>query len=299
MKHKTALKNSPGDSVFYGISNTALVLVLLLVAIPMLNIIASSLSSTAAVITGRVFVWPVEFSLDGYKAVLRESDVITGYMNTILYAVVGTIVNLIVTVLAAYPLSRKDLPGKRALTFLFTFTMMFNGGMIPTYLLIKNLGLINNRLVMILPTALSVYNMIVVTTHFRTALPGELLESAQIDGCSDFKFLWSIAIPLSKSVLSVVALFYAVGHWNAFFDAMLYLKDKAKYPLAIVLRDILVNSKFSSEVTSYEAMVASGQGSQEVLKYALIVISSLPLWCAYPFLQKSFVNGVMLGSLKG
>lgn len=299
MKKKLRIKTCASDRVFYTITNTVLVFVLLLVAIPMMNIISSSMSSTAAVITGRVSVWPVEFSLDGYKAVLKESDVLLGYINTIIYTFFGTAVNLIVTLIAAYPLSRKDLHGRRILTFLFTFTMMFSGGMIPTYLLIKNLGLLDNRLVMILPGALSVYNMIVMMTYFKTSVPDELLESAQIDGCSDFKFLCRIAIPLSKAVIAVIALFYAVGHWNAFFDAMIYLNDKSKFPLAIVLRNILVNNKFSAEVTNYEAMVASGQGSQEVLKYALIIVASLPIWCVYPFLQKSFEKGIMIGSIKG
>mgnify|MGYP004514069527 CR=1 FL=1 len=298
-KNINQIKRSPGDNIFNIIVNIFLFLALLVVAIPMMNILSSSLSSSEAVISGKVFIWPVDFSLDGYRAVIHEKSIFTGFYNTVIITVFGTIINIIMTLIAAYPLSRKDLPGKGMFMFMFTFTMMFSGGLIPSYLLNKSLGLINNRLVMMIPGAIGVYNMTVVITYFKTSIPGELLEAAHIDGCSDFKYFYKIAVPLAKPVIAVITLYYAVGHWNTYFDAMIYLNEKSKYPLSIVLRDILVSSKFSAEVTSYETMKATGQSSEEVLKYSLIILSSLPVWCAYPFAQKYFVEGVMLGSIKG
>lgn len=298
-KNKNEIKSLPVDRMLNVVVNIFLFLALVIIAVPMLNIIASSLSSSEAVISGRVFIWPVEASLNGYKAVLQEKSVMVGYYNTLIYTVFGTIINIFFTLIAAYPLSRDDLPGKPGLMFLFTFTMMFGGGLIPTYLLNKSLGLVNNRLVMMIPNAISVYNMTVVITYFKNSIPGELLEAAHIDGCSDIKYFYKIAVPLAKPVIAVITLYYAVGHWNAFFDAMIYLNEKTKYPLSIALRDILVSSKFMAEGASYETLQATSQSSEEVLKYSLIIVSSLPVWCAYPFVQRYFVKGVMLGSIKG
>lgn len=298
-KNKNEIKSLPVDRMLNVAVNIFLFLALVIIAVPMLNIIASSLSSSEAVISGRVFIWPVEASLNGYKAVLQEKSVMVGYYNTLIYTVFGTVINIFFTLIAAYPLSRDDLPGKPWLMFLFTFTMMFGGGLIPTYLLNKSLGLVNNRLVMMIPNAISVYNMTVVITYFKNSIPGELLEAAHIDGCSDIKYFYKIAVPLAKPVIAVITLYYAVGHWNAFFDAMIYLNEKTKYPLSIALRDILVSSKFMAEGASYETLQATSQSSEEVLKYSLIIVSSLPVWCAYPFVQRYFVKGVMLGSIKG
>lgn len=298
-KNKNEIKSLPVDRMLNVVVNIFLFLALVIIAVPMLNIIASSLSSSEAVISGRVFIWPVEASLNGYKAVLQEKSVMVGYYNTLIYTVFGTVINIFFTLIAAYPLSRDDLPGKPWLMFLFTFTMMFGGGLIPTYLLNKSLGLVNNRLVMMIPNAISVYNMTVVITYFKNSIPGELLEAAHIDGCSDIKYFYKIAVPLAKPVIAVITLYYAVGHWNAFFDAMIYLNEKTKYPLSIALRDILVSSKFMAEGASYETLQATSQSSEEVLKYSLIIVSSLPVWCAYPFVQRYFVKGVMLGSIKG
>ncbi len=298
-KNKNEIKSLPSDRLLNVVVNIFLFAALIIVAVPMLNIIASSLSSSEAVVSGRVFIWPVNASLNGYKSVLQEKSVMVGYYNTLIYTVFGTVINIFFTLIAAYPLSRDDLPGKPWLMFLFTFTMMFGGGLIPTYLLNKSLGLVNNRLVMMIPNAISVYNMTVVITYFKNSIPGELLEAAHIDGCSDIKYFCRIAVPLAKPVIAVITLYYAVGHWNAFFDAMIYLNEKSKYPLSIALRDILVSSKFMAEGASYETLQATSQSSEEVLKYSLIIVSSLPVWCAYPFVQRYFVKGVMLGSIKG
>lgn len=299
LKRETKLKLSVEDRIFYSVVNGILVFCLLIVAVPLLNVISSSLSSAEAVVGGRVFLWPVDFTLDAYKAVIHEKDVMTGYANTIVYTVVGTVWNIFMTLIAAYPLSRDDLPGKKYIMYFFTFTMLFNGGLVPTYLLYKNLGLVDNRLVMIIPGALSVYNMSVVISFFKTSLPHELLEAAEIDGCSDIKFFAGFAVPLAKPVIAVIALYYGVSHWNAYFQPMIYLQDQAKYPLSLVLKEILAANMFSQEVMSVEEMQAAGQASEEVLKYALIILSSLPIWCIYPVVQKFFVKGVMVGSLKG
>ena len=241
----------------------------------------------------------MDFSLEGYKAVFSNDDIITGYMNTIFYTVCGTFVNVCVTVIAAYPLSRKDLVGQNFFAFLFSFTMLFSGGMIPNYLLMKDLHLLNTRWVMIIPGALSVYNMLVVKTFFQSSIPGELLEAAQIDGCSDAKYFFKILLPLSKASIAVITLYYAVSHWNSYFNALMYLDDRTKIPLQLVLREILVSNKISGEMIYDQELLEAKQNLSELLKYSLIVVSSLPIICVYPFVQKYFVKGVMVGSVKG
>jgi putative aldouronate transport system permease protein len=211
------------DRIFMIFNNLLLVIAFLLVAYPLIYIISSSLSSTSAVLAGRVTFFPVEPTLKGYKAVFENKHILTGYSNSILYTIFGTLINVIVTLLAAYPLSRVDFKQRNFFMFLFTFTMFFNGGLIPTYILINQLGMINTRWVMIIPTALSVWNMIITRTYFQSTISTELLEAAQIDGCGDFKFFGIVVLPLSKSIIAVITLFYAVGHWNAFFNGFIYL----------------------------------------------------------------------------
>jgi multiple sugar transport system permease protein/putative aldouronate transport system permease protein len=276
-----------------------LVLLTLGVLYPLVYILSSSFSNPSAVAAGRVVLFPVNFSLEGYKAVFKYPDVYVGYRNTILYTVFGTILNVTITILAAYPLSRKDLLGRNKIMFIFAFTMIVSGGMIPTYILIKNLGLLNRPLALIIPGALSVYNLIIARTFFQTSLPGELLESAQMDGCSDFQFFWSIALPLSKAILAVLCLFYAVAHWNAYFSAFLYLNNEKYYPLQLFLREILLMNSVKPEFILDPELAVVQDGMAELLKYSLIVVSSLPVLVLYPFAQKYFVKGVMLGSLKG
>lgn len=294
-----SFKTSNSDKIFYSIVNITLILLLLVVAIPILNIFASSFSSGRAVASGRVFIWPVEWSLEGYAAVFRNNYIWSGYANTIYYTIVGTTINVILTLLAAYPLSRSDMPGVNIFMLIFAFTMIFAGGMIPSYLLIKNLGMLNTRWAIILPGAISVYNMIITRTYFISSIPKDLLEAAHIDGCSDFRYFIKIALPLSKSIIAVIALFYAVGHWNAYFNAFLYLSDKDLYPLQIILRDILLVNTMDSSMMIDAEMQASRANLADLLKYSLIIVASLPIWCVYPFVQKYFVQGVMIGSLKG
>ena len=219
------------DRVYYIITDILLIILLVIIAYPLIFIVSASFSDPAAVAASRVVLWPVDPSLAGYRAVFSNPNIVRGYGNTIFYTVVGTLINVSMTLIAAYPLSRRELPWKGFFMFLFTFTMFFGGGMIPTFLLINDLGMINTRWAMIIPGALSVYNMILTRTFMMSNIPNELLEASRIDGCSDFRFFFNITLPLSKAVIAVITLYYAVGHWNSYFSAFLYLSEKRLYPL--------------------------------------------------------------------
>ncbi|MFC7679641.1 carbohydrate ABC transporter permease [Paenibacillus sp. GCM10028914] len=298
MNSKT-IKESGSDRLFTIFNYVMLSIVLIVVLYPLIYVVSASFSSSSAVLSGRVWLWPVEPTLEGYRAVFKNTMVTKGFMNTIFYTVAGTAINLILTVLAAYPLSRKDFKGRNFFMLMFVFTMLFNGGLIPTYLIVKDLGMIDTVWAMLIPAALSVWNVIIMRTYFQTTIPGELLEASQLDGCTDFRFLKSIVLPLSGPILAVIALFYAVGHWNQYFNAMIYLKQSDLYPLQLVLRDILVQNEVNIEMLGDAKTAAARQGLRELLKYSLIVVTSVPLLVVYPFLQKFFVKGVMIGSIKG
>lgn len=297
-KTKRKIKLSRGDRAFYAITYIIIGILGLIVLYPMLYVIAASMSSADALMSGKVWLWPVDISFEGYKAVFRSSDVWLGYANTIFYTIVGTVINVAMTLLCAYPLSRKELFGRNVFTFIFSFTMLFGGGMIPNYLLIKNLGILNTRWALLLPGAMSIYNMIVCRTFIQTSIPTELLESARLDGCDDTRYFFKIVLPLSKAIIAVLTLWYAVGHWNAYFNAFIYLNDKELYPLQIFLRDILISNKMSSDLNDPE-LANQLRTVQMTLKYALIVVSTAPLLVFYPFTQKYFQKGVMVGSVKG
>jgi len=252
----TSEKISKGDRVYYLITDAFLFIFLIAVLYPMIYIISSSFSSPNAVLSGKVWFFPVDFSLKGYKAVFENGYILKGYANTIYYTLAGTAINLVMTILAAYPLSRKDFKGYGIIMFLFTFTMIFDGGLIPRYLLINRLGMINTRWVLLIPGAIIVWNLIIARNYYMTTISNELLEAAQLDGCNDIKFVWYIVLPLSKSITAVLILFYAVKHWNVFFDALIYLHDKELFPLQLILRDILImNSidELSSEMLTAPA----------------------------------------------
>ena len=234
----------------------------------------------------------------GYKYILQYYAIWLGYRNTLFYTFTGTAINVCMTMTCAYGLSRKGLRGRKFFTLLFTFTMIFAGGMIPSYLLMRDLKLLNTVWCMLLPGAISAYNLIVARTFIENNIPEDLLEAARIDGCSDVHFFFSIVLPLSRAILAVLVLMYAAGHWNAYFNAFLYLTDKQLYPLQIFLRQILVQSAFSSDMLDPEAM-AQMQTLQQILKYTVIVISTVPMLCLYPLVQKYFEQGIMIGSLKG
>ena len=288
-----------GDRLYYIITYSILIFLALLVSYPLIYIVSSSFSSPAAVAAGKVVFFPVDLSLRGYSAVMEYDPVYIGYRNTILYTVTGTILNITMTMFAAFGLSRGTVPGVKIFTFLFTFTMMFSGGLIPTYLLMKDLRFLNTPWVMIVPGAISVYNMIIARTFIKGNIPEELFEAASIDGCSDFVFFFRILLPLSKAILAVLALFYAVAHWNAYFNAMIYLRSRNLFPLQLFLREILVLNQIDVNMIMDPELQEALRGMADLLKYSLIIVSTAPIMCVYPFIQKYFVKGVMIGSIKG
>ena len=290
---------STNDKIFYIIIGTILTLFFIAVLYPCIFVISASFSSGEAVQSGRVYLFPVDFSLSGYKIVFNTPTVWIGFANSLFYTVAGTGVNIVMTMITAYCLSRHDLPGRNVFMVIFTFTMFFSGGMITSYMLVQNLNLLNTRWVMIIPGALGVYNMIIARTFIQSNIPIELLESAQIDGCSDIKFFTGIVLPLSKAIIAVLVLFYGVGHWNSYFNAMIYLNDKSIYPLTLFLREILMASQIDPSTVQDPELQAQIAQAAAVIKYALIVVSMIPILLIYPFIQKYFVKGVMIGSIKG
>ncbi len=293
MKGKTKIK-SRQDRWYYLFCYTVITLLTLIVLYPVVFIIAASVSNSNMVIQGQVWLWPKEFTLKAYELVLERPQIWIGYRNTILYTVGGTLINLVITLMCAYPMARKNLPGRNTIMFIFSFTMMFSGGMIPTYILVKNLGIMNTYWSIVLPGAMSVYNMIVCRTFIQTNIPDEILEAAQIDGCNNTQFFFQMVLPLSKAIIAVLALWYGVAHWNAYFNAFLYLREQDKYPLQIFLKEILVQSERMGGADMVEQSTI-----YETLKYSVIVISTAPLFCVYPFVQKYFQEGVMVGGVKG
>ncbi|GHT99558.1 sugar ABC transporter permease [Spirochaetia bacterium] len=288
------------DRIFYVLDYVLLLFCGLIVLFPLLNVIAQSLSSPASVLAGRVMFWPKGFTLGTYKLILRNPSITTGYLNTLYYAAVGTVVNLFMTVACAYPLSRGDFMGRNALMFIFAFTMMFGGGMIPTYILIKDLGLLNTRWVMLLPCAMTVWNMILARTFFQNSIPKEMYESAELDGASDIRVLVSIILPLSTPILAVLTLFYAVGtHWNSYFDAMMYLRSQNLFNIQLILRNAITNIAALINSNGDLSQLEQTQALMEASKYAIIVISMLPVLIIYPFVQKYFIRGIMIGAIKG
>lgn len=294
-------KNSTADMVYIVITEVILWFMLVIILIPLVYIVSSSFSSPEAVGNGWVYLWPVDFSLKGYAAVFTTEKVWIGFRNSIFYTVVGTFINIVVTMLAAYPLSRRDLKGRDVVTLIFTFTMLFSGGMIPTYLLVRDLRMINTVWAMLIPGAMSVYNVIIARTYIQSSIPFDLYESASLDGCTDDRYLISVVLPLAKPIIAVLVLWYAVGHWNQYFNAMIYLRDSNLLPLQIVLRNFLIveDMNDSSLATMSMEEYMDKLYLKNLYQYSLIVIASAPVMMLYPFIQKHFVKGIMLGSLKG
>lgn len=295
---KKKIRKSRDDRFFLAFCTTLLVFMGLIVLIPLMNVLASSLSNPSAVSQGKVWFFPVDFSLINYKNVLKYQNVWLGYRNTILYTAFGTIMNVAMTLLCAFPLSQRAFAGRKFVNKFLFFTMIFSGGMIPNYLLIKELKMLNTVWSILLPGLLGVYNVIITRNYIETNIPSELQDAARVDGCSPAQFFTNFVLPLSKSIIAVITMYYAVGHWNEYFKAFLYLNDKDLYPLQLFLRDILINTGFGAEVDDPE-LADILQSQAATLKYSLIVISSLPLMCAYPLVQKYFAKGVMVGSVKG
>ena len=299
MKHATAkIRLSRADQVFDAVNYVILTLCLLVVAYPLYFIVIASVSDPTAVYAGRVVLWPASFTLEGYRRILDYASFFTGYRNTILYTLVGTAVNVAITIPGAYALSRKDLVGRNFLMMGITFTMIFSGGLIPTYLLVIQLNLYNTMWALILPAAVSSWNFIVARTFFQQTIPDELLEAATLDGAGNTQFFLRIVLPLSKSIIAVMVLFYAVNHWNSYFNALIYLKSAEKYPLQLVLRNILFENSLGDMVEDASTL-ALQQRLGDLIKYGIIIASSLPLLILYPFLQRYFIQGVMIGAVKG
>ncbi len=296
-------KRSKEDIIFDLVVFLILTVILLVVAYPLYFVIISSFSSPSAVAGGEVLWFPVGFTLEGYMAVFKERTVMRSFVNSVIYTFVGTGINLIVTLPAAYSLSRDDLRGRKYFMFFFMLTMFISGGLIPTFLVVQSLGFIDTIWAITIPGAISVYNMIVARTFFKNNIPTELLEAAKLDGCGNTRFFFSIALPLSNAIIAILVLYYGVGHWNAYFSSLLYLTTPEKFPLQLVLRTLLIQNSMQQAMNSQNAeTVAEMQRMRQVvelMKYSLIIISSIPVLLLYPFIQKHFVKGVMIGSVKG
>lgn len=298
MSKLQAIRKTSDERVFDVIVYAIAAVIIIIVLYPLLFIVSASFSDPAKVLNGEVWLLPKGLTLDAYTNILHNDKIWTGYRNTIVYTVVGTVINIIMTILAAYPLSRPDLPGRGAIMVLITLTMFLGGGLIPTYLLVKDLGMVNTMWALIVPGAIATYNLIVMRTYFQSSIPWELQEAAHMDGCSNWRLLVSIILPLSKPILAVMVLFYAVGHWNSFFSALIYIRDEALHPLQLVLREILMISQ-SAAIEGGSVGLEDQILLAESIKFAVIIVSTLPVLIMYPFVQRHFVKGVMIGSIKG
>ena len=292
-------KATSGDRIFYTVILVILTLFFVVVLYPCVFVLSASISSSSAVQAGKVVLWPVGFNMEGYRTVFNTSIVWTGFRNSIFYTVASTCLSVVMTLTTAYCLSRNDLPGRNFIMLMFTFTMFFGGGLIPFYMLIRSLGLLNTPWVLIVIGALWVYNMIIAKTFIQHNIPQELLDAAKIDGCSDIYYFVRIVIPLSTAIIAVLVLFYAVGNWNSFFPAMIYLHNRNLYPLTVFLREILMASQIDPSTVSDPELQMRVAEAAAVIKYALIVVTVVPVLVIYPFVQKYFVKGIMIGSIKG
>lgn len=295
-----AIKEPRGDRIFGAVVFAIVTLLMLIVLYPLVYVLSCSVSSPTAVGAGEVVLLPKGFTLMGYRRVFQEPDILLGYKNTLFYTIIGTAINLFVTVPAGYMLSKKEVPGRNLFMFLFMFTMYFSGGMIPSFLLVKSLHLYDTRAVLVILGAFSTYNCIICRTFFA-ALPHELEEAAAIDGCSTVRTFIQIVLPLSQALLGVMVLYFAVGHWNSYFNAMIYVNNEKYKPLQLILRRILILEQASANMMEGggDEYAAEQFKLKELIKYAVIVVSSLPVLVLYPFLQKYFAQGVMIGSIKG
>ena len=295
---KRHIRESPTDRALLVVIFLGLTFAVLIVLLPMLYILANSFSSPQAVTAGEVFLWPIDFTLKGYETVLSDPQVLTGYANSLFYMVAGTFISTTLTICIAWPLSRRTFMGRNVIMTVILFTMLFSGGLIPTYLVVQHLGMLDTRWSLLLPQAIAVWQVIIARTFFRSAVPEELVEAAALDGSSDLRFLWSVVLPLSKPLIAVIALMYAIGQWNGYFDAMLYLKSSDLFPLQLVLRNILVLNATNGGTNDLAAQ-AQNQELVNLLKYSLIVITSVPVLVIYPFVARYFNKGVLIGSVKG
>jgi putative aldouronate transport system permease protein len=299
-KHKKEKKDKR-DLIFSIVIYIFLALIVIITLYPLIYVVSASISDPTLVSTGKMWLLPKGITFKGYNRVFRNKEIWIGYRNTILYTVAGTIISLMITIPCGYALSIKNLPGRKGLSFIFLFTMFFGGGLIPLYLLVKDLHILNTVWSVLLPSAASIWNIIITRTFFESTIPAGLEEAAEIDGCNVFQKFFKIVVPLSAPIIAVMALFYGVGRWNSYFDEMIFLSNRNMFPLQVFLREILIitqmntsNMSMSNAVSMAEQVKIAG-----IVKYAVMIVSTLPIICVYPFIQRFFVKGVMVGSIKG
>ena len=293
------IKELAEDRVFHIIVYTVLILLAFICIYPLYFVLIASVSDPDAVLSGKVILTIKDFTLMGYERIFSDRVVVRGFLNSVFYTGVGTLINLVVTLPAAYSLSRKDLAGRRVFMIMFVITMYFSGGMIPTYLIVQKLGLYDTPAVLLVCSALSVFNMIIARTFFETTIPLELLEATRIDGCNNVRFFFTMVLPLSKSMIAVIALYYAVAHWNSYMNALLYINNANWKPLQLVLRDMLISTQSLSVLVQGDASAQQRMKMVNIMQYAVIVVATVPMLVIFPFVQKYFVKGVMIGAVKG
>ena len=299
-KQSTTIKGCLQDRIFDGVNTVNMAVMLIVFSWPLWFVLIASISDPTYVWSGEVLLLPKGINFEGYKEVFEYSELWIGYRNTILYTIIGTIINVVLTVTAAFPLSQSDFPARKVIFPLLMFTMYFNGGLIPTFLVVQKLHMVNTFWAMIIPNAVTVFNIIIAKTYFQNSIPNELREASELDGASTLKYLTSIVLPLSKPIIAVIALYYGVSHWNSFFNALIYISEAELKPLQLFLRDILISGQMmmdSMEADPEAAMRAMQLA--ETMKYNVIIVSALPMLCVYPFIQRFFVKGVMIGAVKG
>lgn len=296
----TAIKETTPDKIFKVFNYSILTVAMVAVLYPLVFIISASISDPAAVNSGKMWLYPIDITFEGYQRVFNDPKIWVGYRNTIFYTALGTFINLFVTLPASFALSRRDFIGRNFFMTMFVVTMFLSGGLIPSYLLVKNLGLMNSVWALVLPNAAAIWHIIVCRTFFQSTIPEDLEDAAKIDGASIFHFFAKVVLPLSTPIIAVMALFYGVDHWNSYFNAMIYLSDTSKYPLQLVLREILVLQEMSTNVNNLDGAALQNQANiAAIMKYAVMLVATLPLIIVYPFMQRFFVQGVMIGSVKG
>lgn len=296
------IKAPKGGIVFDIVNYTIILLSVVITLYPLIYVLSASISDPNKVNAGKMWLFPVGITFAGYEKVFSDPEIWSGYANTIFYTVFGTIINLAITLPSAYALSKKQLPLKKVFNFLILFTMFFGGGLIPLYMLVRDLKLLDTVWAVVLPVGASAWNIIITRTFIETTIPNGLEEAAEIDGCSPVMIFFKIILPLSAPIIAVMALFYGVGHWNSYFNEMIFLSDRTKYPLQVILRELIVITQIntSNTITNVEAeTLAQQQQLSGIIKYSIMIVSTLPIIIVYPFLQRFFVKGAMIGSIKG
>ena len=297
-KKNNKIKESKQDLIYYIIIGIFLLLLVIIVVYPIYYIIIASISDPDAVLSGEVWLYPIKITFDGYKKLFENQDIWRGYLNTIIYTVLGTAFNIVLTIPAGWALSRDYLPFRKVIMPILIITMFFGGGLIPYYLVCGALGLVENPIILVIGGGVSVYNVFMCKSYFQTNIPKEVIEASQIDGCGEIRTFFDIVLPLSKSIISVMILFYAVGHWNNYVDALIFITNEKYWPLQVVLREILVVTETAAGGAGDVASIQEKQRLANQIKYASIIISSLPIIIIYPFIEKHFDQGILVGSFK-